>query len=48
MKRTASFTFRMPPELKEQLQVIADEERRTMASLVEKVLWDYVAARRKS
>lgn len=48
MKRDATFTFRMPSELRVELQKIADAECRTLAKQIEKVLWDFVEARRKA
>ncbi len=47
MSKTASFTLRMSPDLKAELQRIADEERRSLAKQIEKVLSDFVEARRK-
>ncbi len=48
MKRDATFSLRLPSDLKAELQRIADEERRSLAKQIEKVLWDFVEARRKT
>jgi predicted transcriptional regulator len=45
MKRDATFTLRLPSDLKAELQKIADAECRSLAKQVEKVLWDFVKAR---
>lgn len=46
MKRDATFSLRLPSDLKAELQRIADEERRSLAKQIEKVLWDFVEARK--
>lgn len=38
---------RVDPELRETLQAMAKEERRKLANLVEKILWDAAAAWRE-
>lgn len=42
MQKTAPFSMRLAPELKEHLQRIANRERRSLTNLVEKVLSDFV------
>ena len=42
MQKTAPFSMRLSPELKEQLQRIANRERRSLTNLVEKVLVEFV------
>ena len=39
---TPVFSMRLSPELKEQLQRIANRERRSLTNLVEKVLVEFV------
>jgi len=42
MQKTAPFSMRLSHELKEQLQRIANRERRSLTNLVEKVLVEFV------
>ncbi len=45
-RRTAPVMTRLRPELKQELQRLAEADRRTLASFVEGILEDYVAAKR--
>lgn len=45
MAKTANLALRIPPELKDALDRAAKEDRRSVSSLVEKVLADYLEAK---
>lgn len=44
MARTASLGIRVEPELKERLEQAAKADRRTVASLIEKIAEEWLAA----
>jgi predicted transcriptional regulator len=46
MAKTAAISIRVEPELKAALEQLAREDRRPLASLVEKVLADFVEAKK--
>jgi hypothetical protein len=43
----SSFTMRMDDELRDDLQAAADEDRRSLANLIEIVLVDWLEARKR-
>ncbi|MGG6266225.1 hypothetical protein ACQ4M3_05220 [Leptolyngbya sp. AN03gr2] len=45
-RNTEKVTFTCPPELKQQLEIFAEEERRTLSNLVEGIVADWVAAKK--
>jgi len=45
MAKTANLALRIPPEIKEALDQAAKDDRRSVSSLVEKVLADYLEAK---
>ncbi len=44
MQKTAPFSMRLTPELKEHLQRIANRERRSLTNLIEMILLDFSEA----
>ncbi len=44
MSKTLPFSMRLPPELKEQLQRLAERDRRSLTNYVEKALVEHVEA----
>ena len=47
MAKTLPFSLRLDPELKAELQRLADADRRSLSNFVEIILEDYVAASKK-
>lgn len=47
-KNTAKITFTCPPEMKEELEAIAEAERRTVSNLVEGIVYDWLESRKSS
>lgn len=47
MPKTAPFSLRLDPMLKERLQRIANKERRSLTNLVELVLEDFVKSQER-
>jgi predicted transcriptional regulator len=45
MSKTAPFSMRLPPELKDQLHRLAERDRRSLTNYIEKVLVEHVDAR---
>ena len=43
--RTAPLSLRIPPALKEAVEKAAENERRSISSLVEKALYDFLKAK---
>lgn len=39
--KTATLTFRIEPGLKEALRTVAEQEHRSIANMVEVMIWDY-------
>ena len=48
MNKTAPFSMRMPPPLKDAVQKLADADKRSMTNYVEKLLADHVATKVKT
>jgi hypothetical protein len=46
MSKTAPFSMRLPPELKAELQRLADADRRSLTNYIEGVLLDHVEGQR--
>jgi hypothetical protein len=46
MIKTAPFSMRLPPELKAELQRLADADRRSLTNYIEGVLLDHVEGQR--
>ncbi|NBC32486.1 MAG: ribbon-helix-helix protein, CopG family [Alphaproteobacteria bacterium] len=46
-RRTAALSIRIDPELKKELERLAEADRRSVASLVEKVLADFVESKKQ-
>lgn len=47
-KNTAKITFTCPPEMKQELEAIAESERRTVSNLVEGVMFDWLESKKAS
>jgi len=43
MNRTTPFSMRLDPALKDELQRVADSDRRTLTNLIEKILMEWMA-----
>lgn len=47
-KNTAKITFTCPPEMKEELEVLSEAERRTVSNLVEGIVFEWLESRKAS
>jgi predicted transcriptional regulator len=47
-KNTAKITFTCPPEMKEELENLAEAERRTVSNLVEGIVFEWLESRKVS
>lgn len=47
-RNTAKITFTCPPEMKEALEEVAEDERRTISNLVEGIVADWLESRKKT
>ena len=43
--RTAPLSLRLPPAFKQAIEHAAEEERRSISSIVEKAIYDYLVAK---
>ena len=48
MNKTAPFSMRMPPPLKDAMQKLADADKRSLTNYVEKLIAEHVAAKAKT
>ncbi|GAP96096.1 hypothetical protein [Leptolyngbya sp. NIES-2104] len=46
-RNTEKVTFTCPPELKNELEIFAENERRTLSNLVEGIVADWVALQKR-